>query len=286
MHWGFEDSSYRPLDGYDRSPANGCFRGATPFDAFYGRNICVSTVDDPAVVMANERTDERSRAGAHSFYAYLHPSDPTNWPSSEATHRSEISPKTSNPFGWDPTLDLDASGAPIDRWYGFSLYLPDDIMLASDDLAEATRFIFAQWQHGTAGSPAVSLHVRGDEFVVNLQQGTAPDGLSRTQLPIGPVVTGRWVDWVVHIRWHHTEGAVEVWQNGRQVLDRTGVRTVHANIDNVSRLKLGIYYWQWKERSVVERALAAGLVPRRLYIDEVRLYQGDDRGYERVTPTR
>ncbi len=284
IHWGFEDDSYRDITTYDRPASNGCFGGRDPFDLLYGRNICVATNADAPAVMRNERSTTEVRAGQYSYYAYLHPSDPDDWPTSEATHRSEITPRHNNPFGWDPTLDFDADGAPLHRWYGFSTLIPEGETLAGPDEAEITRYSFVQWQHGTPGSPAVSILVRGDRYFLYRHWGTAPDGLRSERFDLGPVVTGEWVDWVVHIGWHHDRGTIEVWADGELVASLSDVQTVHSNISNTSRMKLGLYYWQWKNRRAVEVALANGLVPREVYIDEVRLYEGDDRGYERVAP--
>ena len=82
-----------------------------------------------------------------------------------------------------------------------------------------------------------------------------------------PYTTGRWTDWVFHVRWSHRgDGLTEVLQNGKLVARREGPNA-YNDLRGVY-LKLGNYH--------PGRA-------RTVYLDEVRI-GGEGANYVSVAP--
>jgi hypothetical protein len=89
-----------------------------------------------------------------------------------------------------------------------------------------------------------------------------------------PLVLGRWVDWVAHVRWsYEADGVVEIWQSGSKVGEYRGPNAY--NDRQPMYLKIGMYRSgsSWPE----------GLRQRVGYFDEVRM-AGADGSYADVAP--
>ena len=107
------------------------------------------------------------------------------------------------------------------------------------------------------------------------------DGVNGIYLWRGDVLAdrGRWVDWVFHVRWSAgDDGFIEVWRDGEQIVDDTGVNCVPAEF--APYLKFGIYKWPW---SSDEGAAASSITRRVMHFDEIRI--ADSNGsYQAVSP--
>ena len=81
--------------------------------------------------------------------------------------------------------------------------------------------VITQFKQNFDGSPPLSLNVEDRQYEIEGGYGH-PDGPNEFNQPIGPAVTGVWVDWVLHVRFSADPGIgyVEVWQNGELVLPR------------------------------------------------------------------
>lgn len=169
----------------------------------------------------------------------------------------------------------------VERWWGFSMYLPGDGMQA-DSKGE----ILVQW-HGVPDyhlgegyrNPIMTIGQRNGNLVTSFkydERPVTPDGwrdwdFTTTQL--GPTPFDRWIDFVVRVRWGPTGGGlVEMWMDGRKVVDRHDVK-VGFNDRFGPYAGFGIY--KWPGTSDHER--------RVIYFDEIR--QGDENaGFEDVAP--
>jgi hypothetical protein len=249
-----------------------CF--SRDFGDWHERAMCLA-VTRPVTDLISETTTDYARSGQRSMHFRMIPTPFDDWPSStEPTHRNELTP-----WGWDKYPDLSE-----ERWYGFSVMFPNDFVFAPDDIANSIRFLFAQWQHGTAGSPSVSIEVIGDKFRLELNGGTAPDDIHGIDSPlIGTIERGRWIDFVLRVFWDQSDGLVEVWIDGVKVYEKYNIQTIYYNKDNGGKLKVGVYYWRWKSQSDVQASLDAGITNRELYYDEIREYFGTN-GYDIVKP--
>ena len=94
-----------------------------------------------------------------------------------------------------------------------------------------------QWKGDNSGSPPLAVDV--DNNVLKLQAG--PQASDRTPLWKTTLERGRWLDFVVHVKWSPDAkvGFVEMWFNGAKVLERRSLNTMYPGKDNY--LKQGLY---------------------------------------------
>lgn len=132
------------------------------------------------------------------------------------------------------------------RWYSFSLLLPADFPI------EDTRLVLAQW-HGAdkkylgepARSPSMAFRYSGGRFFITMRHSAdrivrhnaAP---SRTLFETAEFARGAWHDFLVQARWsYQDDGIVNVWLNGRQIVQYAG--PVGYNDDWGPYFKFGLY---------------------------------------------
>lgn len=155
-----------------------------------------------------------------------------------------------------------------ERWYGFNMFLENWV---TDTAGESA----VEW-HPDNGQRinAASLWVSGGSYVLQVDRdGT---GTTSDYLDLGPVVSDRWVSWVVHVRWTVDQtGFLQVWKNDSLMVDRKGVRT--CSPDGVY-FKLGLDKFGWGSQP-------SHVSKRVVYYDEIRI--GDERAnYDVVKPSR
>jgi Polysaccharide lyase len=102
-----------------------------------------------------------------------------------------------------------------DLYFGFSTYLAPGFPTSGG------WQVITQFKQNFDGSPPLSLNVEERQYELEGGYGH-PDGPDEFSRPIGPAITGVWVDWVLHVRFSADPqvGFVEVWQNGVAVLGR------------------------------------------------------------------
>lgn len=183
-------------------------------------------------------------------------------------------------------LALNPIPANSEMWYGFSAKLAPDW---KDD--PSSFEIVAQWHEipdWNLGedwrSPPLSLSVRGGNIwrISNrwdtkaLTINNTPEGTAN--LWEGKYEPGKWVDWVFHVKWsHRTDGLIQVWKNGQQIVNRTGPNTY--NDQTGPYFKMGIYKPDWKYKPS-----ASTVDTRVISFDEVKI--GDrNANFSAVSPT-
>ena len=116
-------------------------------------------------------------------------------------------------------------------FYGWSTYF------ASNFPSPAGWQEIIQWKGDDSGSPPLSVDV--DNNVLKLQAG--PQRADRTPLWKTTLERGRWLDFVVHVKWSPDAkvGFAEMWFNGAKVLERRALNTMYPGEENY--LKQGIY---------------------------------------------
>jgi hypothetical protein len=168
--------------------------------------------------------------------------------------------------------ELTAPFEPVgaERWYGFSVYLPTS--WAYDQSAE----IVTQWhQHWDVGSsPPLALVTRKGNWEISQNW----EGYEQ-QTVVGTYQTGRWTDWVFHVKWSAgADGVVQIWKDGQPVAgfgNRIGKNTYQSSYGNY--MKIGIYKWDWSQGN------PSDTVRRVMYHDELRVADGSG-SYEAVAP--
>ena len=219
---------------------------------------------EPQVRVASAGNGEPVRNGQHSVRFDLEKSDPPLHNGSRAELGAE-----------DP---VEPRGA--ERWYGFSMYLPNS--WTYDQAPE----IVMQW-HQVGGdcsrgcSPPLSIVTEKGQFVISQNWEISPGNWHFAHTPIGPYETGRWIDWVIHVKWSTgSDGTLDVWKDGRPVDGFFGQRgrnddygdRVHGNY-----MVIGVYKWPWSQNK------PSDTTRRIMYVDELRV--ADQRGsYQAVAP--
>jgi hypothetical protein len=121
----------------------------------------------------------------------------------------------------------------------------DDIYFAwstlfPGDFGRTDRWqVFTQWHHdGCCGSPPLELDLHGERVTLTLQKEGVFDA---TELWSAPLVRGKWLDFVVHVKWSASQstGFVELWYDGALVLPRRAARTLFS--DGRAYMKQGYY---------------------------------------------
>ncbi len=138
------------------------------------------------------------------------------------------------------------------RWYNFSVYV-EDLGNSPEPRDYGDNTIVAQWHsspdpffadEGGRGPP-LALRIYNDTW--GITYGWERDLRSTSRYLannwhwVGPVQTGRWIDWSFRVTWSYdNDGVTEVWRDGELVMERTG-----PNAFNDFRgvyLKLGLYH--------------------------------------------
>ena len=182
-------------------------------------------------------------------------------------------------------LKLAPVPAKSERWYAVSLYLPEEYQ------EDPTPEIVTQW-HATPDfdkgetwrSPPLALLTHEGKWRIGwrwdskrVTEGNTPEGSQGRTL--GSYETGRWTDWVFHVKWSWEEdGLLQVWKDGKQVIHHKGPNAYHDKTGTY--FKTGIYKWPFKSDPD-----AAKVDKRVLYVDEIRI-GGPDSTLDAVMPPK
>jgi hypothetical protein len=102
-----------------------------------------------------------------------------------------------------------------DLYFGFSTYLAPGFPVA--DVWQ----LITQFKQNFDGPPPLGLYVEQGQYRIEGGDGL-PSGPKPFIIPLSAATTGRWEDWVLHVKFSTKPaiGYVEVWQNGVLVLPR------------------------------------------------------------------
>ncbi len=151
-----------------------------------------------------------------------------------------------------------------DYWYGLSILVPEDFR----PVAESNAVLF-QWHTQQSGrSPVLAIRVKDD--IWRITSDATPE--KRRTLARLPLEKGRWVDWVIHVKWSEkAEGFWTIWKDGVQVVEERGIVTQYPEALG-PYAKFGQYHSVSKE------------VPQNVvFFDEYRV-AGPGGRYELVAP--
>lgn len=270
----YEVMPYRSPDPSGKG--NGCM-GGEAWNEYYKFNVCISPTCDLSDYSI-ERSSKYARSGNQSLRFFLKPTLPNHWPDGEANHRAELAPHHNSPIARYPSEGEEF-------WYGISYYFPSDFMFAPKAIENDIRFIIAQWQHGSPGSPIIALEVMGDKVVLQRQAGVSENSDWIDPVSIGKIQRGQWMDIVVQAKWSKKNGLVNIWVNGSQTYSQSNIQTIYSDLNVGGGFKIGLYYWRWKEMQSVQNSLDAGITYREIFIDEVREYHGS-QGFDVASPAQ
>jgi hypothetical protein len=167
------------------------------------------------------------------------------------------------------------------RWFAFSTYVPQEWVIGDKvnlfQIHERPDFLCEDWI-----SPPLCLRVIGNRFDWHVRSDSrlcTPADVPETKHTLynAPLVKGRWVDWVVKVRWDYRtlekggQGTVTLWQDGVKRADYRGPNCYHDLREMY--LKVGSYVAGWPK----------GVAARTAYFDEVRIGSGNAT-YQDVAP--
>jgi hypothetical protein len=163
-------------------------------------------------------------------------------------------------------LVQDAEGPGTERWYGFNMFLEN---WADDNAGE---HVFQWHPNNLTGTATAALWTSGGRYV--FETNTSGGSSNSEYTDLGPIISNQWVTWVIHVKWASDKtGIMQVWMNGKQVIDKTHTVTAPA-IGTYFKLGINKFGWGNQPSSVSRRVL---------YFDEVRI--GNSKAsYEDVQP--
>lgn len=215
-------------------------------------------------------TTERARVGRYSMKSYL------NRKTSANSYRTEIS------LG-KPTTFIGE-----ERWYGFSIFLPASYTPSPIwEIVAQWHDTPNNWEKGRKNPPLHLATSRGGKpgrwTIANLwdAQPVASNGsyeIDDSQVwDLGAYETNKWTDWVFRIKWsYRADGILQVWKDGKLVVNRTGPNTYNDNLGPY--FKVGLYKG-WSNRSTPADTVSE----RTIYHDEIRMAD-EAGGYSAVAP--
>jgi len=163
------------------------------------------------------------------------------------------------------------------NWYGWS------VRFAEDFPTDGRFDIFSQFhdfhkklpEWGKDGkAPTCFLHRKG-KLQLDLKYQTGTETTEHKSYPLGDIVKGEWIDFVVHVKWtHEDDGFFKVWRDGKLVVNHQGSTYMDYPAKQGPYFKAGNYKGasNWP-----------GTSPRVIYIDEFRMGNGE-ASYEDVNP--
>lgn len=157
-------------------------------------------------------------------------------------------------------------------WVGISIKLDENFRDFTDFKDQG---ILLQWHYQDKLHPEVRnaqpllLRFRNDKVHVHNEV------LEKYMAHIPPDY-GKWIDWVIHVRFSKTDGIIEVWRQGEQIVDWHGDNHQIEKHEG-AYLKFGLYSSQYEKNRL------EGATSRTVYHDELRI-AGSDGSYELVSP--
>jgi len=125
----------------------------------------------------------------------------------------------------------------MESYWAWSTYFPESFR--SDP--NAGWQMFTQW-HSSANDneSGVTFQVDHERLVVRYQGGVNPTGTVWKHYDLGPLVRGRWNDFIFHVRWSSgPNGLIDVWRDGRLVVSHAAGANIGTGLGTYA--KQGFY---------------------------------------------
>ena len=157
-------------------------------------------------------------------------------------------------------------------WVGISIKLGEDFRDRADfnDQGMLLQWHYRDWLHPEVrDAQPLLLRFRDDRVHVHNEV------LREYMASVLPAY-GEWVDWVIHVKFADKDGIIQVWRNGKQIVDWRGDNHQTEKHEG-AYLKFGLYSAQY------EKSPPRADFKRTVYHDELRV-AGADGSYDLVTP--
>jgi hypothetical protein len=157
-----------------------------------------------------------------------------------------------------------------ERWYGMSMFLPNSYIA---DPAEEQLF---QW-HSQASVDLDGVSSLNSPMAMYTRNGRWEFGMKfGGKIDLGAYEKNAWTDWVVHVKWsHESDGLVEIWKNGKLVVQKNGRNNYHDLKGHF--FKIGIYKYGWLQ------GYESNTTSRTIYYDDVKI-GNENASYAAVAP--
>ncbi len=188
-------------------------------------------------------------------------------PKAPNSYRSEISLPSEKGFN--------------ERWYGISLFVPDDWTYDPNKGAD----IVIQW-HAVPGNwkptyPNLVIAIQDSSWFIRQSFGSPQKGPVRKSARLkAPVAPGCWVSWIICAKWSpDADGRIRVWRDGESVFDVEGPNAYGTiGKDYTPYLKTGIYHPEWNLKSDSHKKRfeeeIAGVTEKEIYVSKVIVGSG------------
>lgn len=201
-------------------------------------------------------------------------------------HGTKTTSVNNNTFFMGGDTGTGVHGHNVWRWYAFSVYVPNDWVIDPIDEEVITTLHedpdpCETWRFGP-----LDLKISHDKFSWQTAWDSRPctpnnlEGVGSAIINETPLDRGKWVDWVLRVRWDYRplnqggQGFIEIWKDGVQQPTYYGPNCY--NDQKSVYQTIGPYKWVWNNTSITSRYL---------YVDELRIGQGH-AVYADVAPGR
>ncbi len=224
------------------------------------------------------------RAGNYSMRSYLH------------RYNSTYSYRTEAILAQDPNMPPDQGNDPFhfdinqEYWIGFSVFIPADFVVDTENLTDIILQIQATPDPGEDyRSPIFAISIDANDWEIisrwdSRALSPAGNNFEGSEIvyrnPLGSDI-GKWTDWVIHVKWsYQDDGFLEIWRDGSRVTTRTGPNCANDTVG--PRIALGVYKWPWRPE-FEDRNWTYNTDWRLFYHDELRI-AGANASYDDVAP--
>lgn len=121
-----------------------------------------------------------------------------------------------------------------DRYYGQAIYIAPNWQFHDQNVT------FQQWSPEDPEGPWELMFIQNDDLRIGGSGGFSANVAKVTGL------RGTWIRIVTRLKFHATDGALEIWVNGAKKYSKTGV-AVLPKTSNTVRWSSGIYCTGWRE---------------------------------------
>ena len=190
--------------------------------------------------------------------------------------KSELNASSKDPERTEAVVFIDDERLMFDigeeYWVGISIKLDENFRDSTDFKDQG---MLLQWHYQDRLHPEVRdaqpllLRFKNDE--VRVHNEVLEQYMART-----PPEYGKWIDWVIHIKFADTNGIIQVWRQGTKIVDWRGDNHQTEKHEG-TYLKFGLYSSQYKNNPLKTS------IKRTVYHDELRI-AGSDGSYELVSP--
>ncbi|WBB62454.1 ricin-type beta-trefoil lectin domain protein [Streptomyces sp. WMMC500] len=139
-----------------------------------------------------------------------------------------------------------------DRYYGQAVHIPSNWRFHNQNVT------FQQWSPEEPSGPWELMFIQNDELRYGGSGGFSGSIAKITDL------RGSWIRIVTRIKFHATDGALEIWVNGTKRVSRTGIPVLPKTAHSV-RWSSGIYCTAWRDQQ------PAGGTVLSVYHDQARI---------------